>query len=826
MSADGKEYRIAVARRFAQRLAQGDCVLLRGAADLGAVPCTVTDGAVRALSNVNALVLMQVMQDRGLSDPRFFTAAQIEEAGWSLREEAVGVGVQYLVPEAGPGAPVVKRFKVFAAGDVEGPAPWVAPELDVSRADVARIATDAVAGNPGTGEAAQLRRLVVATWLEAAAGVQGLHGPEVPAPDALAGWIERSPLEFYAVVSGAEREAAAVLRETRLVEFEREGTERAGHRKGNDMSTSKRLEEVARLFAERQAVLAVPFVEKDQVAARGAVWHPTEKVWFVPCGVDLDQFKQWNPSEHYLGPTATEAMVKSDFEDAMRALGLVIPGKGIIADGRWHNVKVDVKKSNNAGAYLLNIYGAADGMPWGNVSNKLSGERIEWRYDGALLTPEARTRLREEARMREAKAAREEKERRERAAVHAREILADAGPATSGGYARKKGHEPAGLVQVSGATLLRYDEFRGESGGTVIRSNIMYQVLPMMTESGEVRNLQVISPDGQVKTFMRGAQKSGLMYVLGAPTFDAAVRSGGGIVTYGEGWATAMSFRRGLEAVTVVCFDAGNMETVVKNTAKLLPPECIKILAVDNDQFHVERALRDVAEKAGVNPRAQGGQSVQVVSRSGYEALLNGATRSVSLGEVVMDGGWHDGPKGRYCATIERDADGVAVRSVKVEVVPPSGHKRTAVFNNRGAEVAKALVGVAPNCVALSPSFVSLDGRPTDWNDLEVACGVDAVRHQINDLLEREASLHWWSDMSRPAALNGVDQARCLADACRLLEGAATEGEVGQLVEAIDERFLKQQIAMSGQDWPEWNKAIQGRLAALARGQTAVGVER
>lgn len=815
-----KEYRIAIARRFAQRLLQGDCILQTGALGMTGIPCTVTDGEVRTLSNVNALMLMQVMRDRGLTDPRFFTAAQMDAAGWTLREGAVGVGVQYLVTDALSGTPEIKRFMVFHAGDVEGPALWHGSAEEVLNAEVARIATASNAGIAKNGEAALLCRLAVATWLEAAAGVPGRRSISEIERDAIAQWIDRNPLELYTVVGEAEREVAAILREARSLQFEREGSERVALRKGNDMSSSKRLEELARLFAERQAVLAVPYVEKDQVSSRGAVWHPTERVWFVPPGADLAQFKQWNPSENYVGPTATESMVKQDFEAAMQAHGLILPDKGITADGKWHNVKVDAPKANRAGAYMLSMDGI-DGVPWGKISNKRSGQRSVWRYDGDLLTPEARTRLREEARMREAKAARELKVRQERAAEHAREILAGATPAGNDGYARKKGHVPLGLVQVPGSTLLQYDEFRGETGGSVIRSNVQYQVLPLITESGEVRNLQVISPDGKIKTFMRGAQKAGLMFVIGAPTFEAALSTNAGIIAYAEGWATSMSFHRGMEVPMVVCFDAGNMETVVRLTAARVPPQWIKILAVDNDQFHVERALREVAEKAGVNPKSPSGKSVQVISRSGNESLLNGVTRTVSVGDVEMDGEWHDGPKGRYCVTIQREQDGESVRSLKVEIVPPSGMLSTAVFNNRGAEVAKTLLGIAPNCVALSPSFASLDGCPTDWNDLEVISGSEVVSYQIEDLINREAFGQWWSDMTRVAKGDGLDQARCLADACRLLENTDSEAEVGRLVEAIDERFLKQQISMSGQDWSAWSKAIQGRIAALERSQAA-----
>jgi hypothetical protein len=39
--------------------------------------------------------------------------------------------------------------------------------------------------------------------------------------------------------------------------------------------------------------LNVPFADKDQVKALGAHWHPDQKRWVVPAGLDLEPFKAW-----------------------------------------------------------------------------------------------------------------------------------------------------------------------------------------------------------------------------------------------------------------------------------------------------------------------------------------------------------------------------------------------------------------------------------------------------------------------------------------------------------------------------------------------------
>ena len=39
--------------------------------------------------------------------------------------------------------------------------------------------------------------------------------------------------------------------------------------------------------------LNVPFAEKDQVKALGALWHADQKRWVVPAGLDLTPFASW-----------------------------------------------------------------------------------------------------------------------------------------------------------------------------------------------------------------------------------------------------------------------------------------------------------------------------------------------------------------------------------------------------------------------------------------------------------------------------------------------------------------------------------------------------
>lgn len=46
-------------------------------------------------------------------------------------------------------------------------------------------------------------------------------------------------------------------------------------------------------IAATETALNVPFADKDQAKALGAVWHPEKKLWFVPAGLELEPFKAW-----------------------------------------------------------------------------------------------------------------------------------------------------------------------------------------------------------------------------------------------------------------------------------------------------------------------------------------------------------------------------------------------------------------------------------------------------------------------------------------------------------------------------------------------------
>lgn len=756
-------HRIAIAKRFAARMNAGDAFFLGRSAVGFTTPYTVDGEVDREFGGVNALMLMQVMQDRGWTDSRFFTTAQIADSGWMLQSEDSGVRLQYLLSSGDDGLPLeqpqVKEFRVFNGSEIQG-LDRPQPRHMYTAADVENAASAAsFTSSEGVGKAleqwlrvdnpdgySELSLRIAASLLEAKTGVAFMPACSADVAHQWACDIDADPLSFFAAAQQGHLISASVMKEIQIARSERQAVEaiesaagivttdevvKVQTDKGVAMvrKASPRVEE---LFKQRQAVLSVPFAEKDRASTLGAVWYGPQRLWFVPQGVALAPFSEWNVREHSLGTVASVQDILHAFSRAMEDLDLEVPPE-ILADGAWHNVRVSsIKKYNKSGAYILSLDGSKDGGPIGTINNKWTGESMTWLYDGPGLTPEQRALMRAQAMEREVRADREHLEAQNKAAIYAKEIWSLGTSAEVQGYVKKKGIDPQGLRQISGSVLLNYDGYIGENGKTAIRPNEIYLLIPMMNEAGDLRAVQAISPDGKVKSFMRGAQKKGLMHVIGADSFPAMKTSAEKAVIYSEGYATGDSIHNGTGLPVIVCFDAGNLETVFELTKSMLPSTMTRVLGVDNDQFFVERALSFLKDQVGVNPHSPNCDVAYVANGK--------SLRPVPLGDVIADGKTHQAPKGTYCATFV-SGDGVAQKSLVVEVVPNGLRKTRATFENRGVEVGCAIIKKANELAAqgqrvaktliVVPEFKDLKGRPTDFNDQAERDGMKAVTREF-----------------------------------------------------------------------------------------------
>lgn len=775
------DHQRTIGRRFAELITQGDAVFLHRLGGLK-LPYTVSDaGEQKPFSGTNRILLLQVMKTRGWGDPRFFTAHQALEAGWEIPEAASPVSLQFFNSLDRQGMPLeqptARRFQVYNAQDLvhgpeRGPVPERLPETAVRiaahRAGVEPGQSGSIHAVAGWAEAlakaspnkehpqqlSSLSQRLAVMLIDAQADLRGEPLVENLDRHHWASVLAADPLALTGCIKSAEMLAAHIVGQIGLVEAEmrmQKAITAAQQTPGAlDLQAAQRRDRYAAhvdaLFQDRAAVLAVPFSEKDQAQQLGAIWHPIQRLWFVPRGLDLRAFEAWNPRNTALGRTALESEIIDQFANEMALHGL--DTTKVIADGEWHNVRVDSKKdrSNKSGSYVLSMVRDGSNTPSGVIMNHHLGVTVPWRWEGPALTPEQRARLRAQALEKEEKAERDRTAKEAEAADHARTIWGAAQPAAGHAYAERKGLQNVGLRQAQGDQLLRHPEFMGESGKSAIRPKDWYLLVPMLTAQGELRALQAISEDGKVKTFMRGAQKRGTMLVLGATSLTSLLSRNPPpeAVAFAEGLATGVSFRQGSGIPVVVCFDAGGMELVAQQCSGDMSSHTRPVLAVDNDQFFPEQAMGFMVSHLGLNPHARSGSLIEV--QTGPKD-----SRLVQLGDAMADGEWHRAPLGQYSIRLERESDGRTVKAITVELIPAESQRKiTNRFRNRGVEAGQVAAAAfaredrTAHPVLAIPEFTHLGKRPTDWNDLHTEEGLVAVRAAINAYLPpKDRPLAW-----------------------------------------------------------------------------------
>jgi len=739
---DAFAHRVMIAKRLIELISRNESFFHKNIPNINSLPFTVSiEGEHRQLSGPNLFIALQTMSMREWSDPRFFTLAQVERAGWELKADAESINLQYLTVIGSDGLPLEdpesQIFRVFNGSHIIG-IPELQPRKQVNIESIQSILANSNDFRlvDGRLEFKQtLRNQMAGSLLTISLGIAFKSEVE---PELSQSWLldfDKNPIGLFNEIKGALDIAMPLITKINLLESEEAILTKMNVTSQNKSENSKDMSmgwkeswaaKVELMFIEKQAVLSVPHAQKDEAKKLGAVYYQKYKLWFVPKGLDIDLFKKWNPKGQGLGEVATRDVLIESFKDAMADLGLDT-SKDIKDDGQWHGVSVDTtSKKNEAGRYILTLDGGINGMAIGTIINKQTGQQHTWKYEGGLLTPEQRAKANAEALAREALARQEALAKQDQAAIHAKEIMALGKSANTHGYVLKKGISDQGLKQVLGEVLLRYPEFKSENGASVIRARDNYLIVPMSDLNGNLRALQAINPDGSVKAFMRGGQKKGTVFVLGADNFNALSKNELSMMAYVEGMATGYSFREISGLPVAVCFDASNLETIVDETSDLLPG-FTNIIAADNDQFYVERALGFLGEKLGINPYPVDGNKIDVITNATH-------TRSVYVGDLVTNNEWQETANGTYRVLIEGEYN----RKLTVEVVPTDGRKLKATFENRGLEAAftalETLTQKDRKALIAVPEFNSLKGRPTDWNDLVKNEGVHAAKSVLSKI--------------------------------------------------------------------------------------------
>lgn len=472
----------------------------------------------------------------------------------------------------------------------------------------------------------------------------------------------------------------------------------------------------------------VPYEERKEASELGADFDREKHLWYVGRNADLEKFRRWAEPPREL----SERDIENDLARALDAMGLVPVEPVTIEtmDGTWHSTRVSTSKSVKAlkGGYKATI---GDGRASGYIKNLDTGEDQVWRPDGVMLSTLARERIRagleynrnvsalsfkgsgrpdvvelddhgegaavEREAARAARAQALADAQREQEAVHAAEyerVAAESAErwgklpdAFTHGYLDKKGVEAFG-VRLDGDKL----------------------VTPVRDVEGKIWSLQTIPVDGGRKMFSKGGKKSGNFHVLG----DI---NEGKTVLFGEGYATCASLHMASRLPLVEVFDAGNIAPVLRELAPRLQGKNL-IICGDDDVVTPEKIVRTI-QGSSVSDFAK--ERLGEVSIAPDEIVVDGVRRALqSKPSCSIELRWEVGPEGveRVVGDIRNDETG---KMVPVKIV------------NGGRE--KALAAVAEfaeyGVKAAFPVFQSLEGGPTDYNDLHEREGLSVVRRQV-----------------------------------------------------------------------------------------------
>lgn len=215
------------------------------------------------------------------------------------------------------------------------------------------------------------------------------------------------------------------------------------------------------------------------------------------------------------------------FKDAMLTAGITPPDL-IVGDGQLHRFKIDGKLN---GAYVLHM----DSRPAGYFQDFKQGIKQTWKQSGKFmpLSEFQRQALEAKRRTDEIQRQREEAAKHKVTASKAAAIWNQAKPALAGHpYLIKK--------------------CIGTHGARIGRDNTL--IIPLYDANKELVNLQFISETGG-KRFLSGGKKKACFYSLGEPTDKILIC---------EGFATGASLYEDSGYLTVIAFDAGNLEAVAQ----------------------------------------------------------------------------------------------------------------------------------------------------------------------------------------------------------------------------------------------------------------------
>lgn len=348
----------------------------------------------------------------------------------------------------------------------------------------------------------------------------------------------------------------------------------------------------ATLPIHERTYLAVPYSERAEAKAAGALWDKSAKSWYAGPKADPGKLARWVPSDER--SEQDPAMPpREEFAAAMRSCGLIAAGEHPIMDGKRHRVPVDDGKKGALDGFYV---GHIDGHPAGRIINNKTGADIRWKSKGYVLAPEAKAALQADAAEKLARRSVEQKELQE-------------------ATARRVVQQATSLVAVEKATPYMQAKGIMPHVGALTDSGGQKTYVPVIDVNGKQWSMQYIQEDG-TKRFAKDSRKEGCFHLVGG----IAAVSAAPVLVIAEGYATAASLAEVLGHGTVAAFDSGNLPHVAKALHERYPEKHIIIAGDDDRHLEATQGINPGRVKAEEAARAVGGQAVFPIFAPGEQA--------------------------------------------------------------------------------------------------------------------------------------------------------------------------------------------------------------
>jgi antirestriction protein ArdC len=239
--------------------------------------------------------------------------------------------------------------------------------------------------------------------------------------------------------------------------------------------------------------LAVPYSERGDAKAAGALWDKAAGSWYAGAQGDMAALAKWRP-ENVAAQQYPAMTPREEFAGFLKSLGCVGSGEHPIMDGKAHRITVEGEKySANAGSgfYVAHL----DGHPAGYAKNNKTGQEENWKAKGYVLDNDDKARLAAEAaaklQQREAELARRQAQAAQRVATQLTALVPAAEP-TPYMTAKGLGPQPGAFTDREGRKTY----------------------LPAIDAHGKQWTMQYVREDGS-KRFAKDGRKEGCFHVVG-----------------------------------------------------------------------------------------------------------------------------------------------------------------------------------------------------------------------------------------------------------------------------------------------------------------------